>query len=119
MAAINVPGARLEPSRPAGHKGLNLRIGFPTFCDIALLPSHYCMFYRRCVRKIGTQRKGFVTEQLVYRKITLLPAPSKRKMPPWIADPLIDDLDDQVSLNPRPAPLTNPCPAFCLRISAP
>jgi hypothetical protein len=29
-------------------------------------------------------------------------------MPPWIANPLIDDLDDQVSLNPRtnyqPAP---------------
>jgi len=48
-----------------------------------------------------------------------LPAPSKRKVSPWIADPLIDDLDDQVSLNPRPAPLTNPRPAFRLRISAP
>jgi len=31
-----------------------------------------------------------------------------RQIPPWIADPLIDDLDDQVSLSPRtnyqPAP---------------
>jgi hypothetical protein len=44
---------------------------------------------------------------------------SKRKMAPWIADLLIEDLDDQVSLNPRPAPLTNPRPAFRLRISAP
>jgi len=52
----------------------------------------------RRVRKIGTRRS----------ENYLLPAPSKRKMPPWIANPLIDDLDDQVSLNPRtnyqPAP---------------
>ena len=43
---------------------------------------------------------------------------SKRKMPPWIADLLIEDLN-RVSLNPPPTPLTNPRPAFRLRISAP
>jgi hypothetical protein len=40
-------------------------------------------------------------------------------MPPFIADLLIEDLVDQVSFDPRAAPITNPRAAFRLKISAP
>jgi len=76
-----------------------------------------------CYRKLEVYsedwdaQESLVTEQPGMSENYLLPAPSKRKMPPWIADPLIDDLDDQVSLNPHT--ITNPRPAFWLRISVP